>query len=110
MQGKTKVSVSVHTDLLREVHRVAGEMSRSAVFEQALASWLRTQRQVGLDAAVELGAAHTLGVDDGDVPLRFGDKDHAGDGDDADQRVDDPVDDLRIVERDDGLLDRRGGN
>lgn len=53
MQGKTKVSISVHTDLLREVHRVAGEMSRSAVFEQALASWLRTHRQVRLDRAIE---------------------------------------------------------
>ena len=53
MQAKTKVSVSVHTDLLREVHRVAGDMSRSAVFEQALASWLRAHRQARLDHAIE---------------------------------------------------------
>ena len=53
MQGKTKVSVSVHTHLLREVQRVAGEMSRSAVFEQALGGWLRQRRQAQLDQAIE---------------------------------------------------------
>jgi metal-responsive CopG/Arc/MetJ family transcriptional regulator len=53
MRGKTKVSVSVHTHLLREAQRVAGEMSRSAIFEQALAGWLRQHRQVQLDQAIE---------------------------------------------------------
>ena len=53
MQAKTKVSVSVHTVLLQAVERVAGKMSRSAVFEQALAGWLREQRQARLDHAIE---------------------------------------------------------
>ena len=53
MQAKTKVSVSVHTTLLQAVERVAGKMSRSAVFEQALAGWLRERRQAQLDHAIE---------------------------------------------------------
>ena len=53
MQGKTKVSVSVRTHLLQEVQRVAGGVSRSAVFEQALAHWLRERRRVELDRAIE---------------------------------------------------------
>lgn len=53
MRRKTKVSVSVHTHLLREAQRVAGEMSRSAIFEQALAGWFRQHRQVQLDRAIE---------------------------------------------------------
>jgi metal-responsive CopG/Arc/MetJ family transcriptional regulator len=53
MPGKTKVSVSVRSGLLREVERVAGEMSRSAVFEQALSGWLRHRRQLQLDQAIE---------------------------------------------------------
>ncbi len=53
MRGKTKVSVSVHTELLREVDRLAGEMSRSAIFEQALTRWLRWHRQARLDRAIE---------------------------------------------------------
>ena len=53
MRGKTKVSVSVETDLLREVDRVAGYPSRSAVFEQALAGWLRQQRRAQLDRSIE---------------------------------------------------------
>jgi metal-responsive CopG/Arc/MetJ family transcriptional regulator len=53
MPGKTKVSVSVEASLLKEVDRVAGKMSRSAVFEQALASWVRQRRQRELDHAIE---------------------------------------------------------
>ena len=53
MRGKTKVSVTVQTDLLREVQRVAGDLSRSAVFEQALATWLRRHRQTQLDRAIQ---------------------------------------------------------
>ncbi len=53
MQAKTKVSVSVHTTLLREVERVAGAMTRSAIFEQALAGWLRERRQHQLDQGIE---------------------------------------------------------
>ncbi len=53
MPGKTKVSVSVHTQLLQEVERVAGKLSRSAIFEQALAGWLRQHRQAQLDRAIE---------------------------------------------------------
>jgi len=53
MRAKQKVSVTVHGDLLHQVDRLAGEMNRSAVFEQALASWLRQRRQVQLDDAIE---------------------------------------------------------
>jgi metal-responsive CopG/Arc/MetJ family transcriptional regulator len=53
MSGRTKVSVSVHTHLLREVERVAGDVSRSAIFDQALAHWLRERRQVQLEQAIE---------------------------------------------------------
>jgi len=53
MRGKTKVSVTVQTDLLREVQRVAGDLSRSTVFEQALATWLRRHRQAQLDRAIQ---------------------------------------------------------
>ncbi len=53
MAGKTKVSVSVDTRLLREAERVGGKLSRSAIFEQALAGWLRGHRQAQLDRATE---------------------------------------------------------
>lgn len=53
MQTKRKVSVTVPEDLLAEVDRLAGTLSRSAVFEQALVSWLRQQRQADLDRAIE---------------------------------------------------------
>ena len=53
MQTKKKVSVTVQEDLLEEVDRLAGTLSRSAVFEEALASWLRQRRQVGLERAIE---------------------------------------------------------
>jgi metal-responsive CopG/Arc/MetJ family transcriptional regulator len=53
MQGKLKVSVSVNARLLREVQRVAGNTSRSAIFDQALGHWLRARRQVELERAIE---------------------------------------------------------
>ena len=53
MRGKTKVSVSVQTSLLHEVQRVAGGASRSAIFGQALAHWLRERRQAGLERSIE---------------------------------------------------------
>ena len=53
MQVKRKVSITVQADLLEEVDRVAGKLSRSAVFEQALVSWLRRHRQANLDQAIE---------------------------------------------------------
>ena len=53
MQTKKKVSVTVQEDLLEEVDRIAGTLSRSAVFEQALASWLRQRRQADLDQSIE---------------------------------------------------------
>lgn len=53
MQAKKKVSVTVSEDLLEEVDRVAGALSRSVVFEQALVSWLRQHRQTKLDYAIE---------------------------------------------------------
>ncbi len=53
MQTKRKVSITVPEDILKEVDRLAGDLSRSAVFEQALVSWLRQQRQADLDRAIE---------------------------------------------------------
>ncbi len=53
MQAKKKVSVTVPEELLEEVDRVAGSLSRSVVFEQALISWLRQHRQANLDHAIE---------------------------------------------------------
>lgn len=53
MQAKRKVSVTVPEDLLAEVDRLAGDLSRSAVFAQALVSWLRQHRQADLDRAIE---------------------------------------------------------
>jgi metal-responsive CopG/Arc/MetJ family transcriptional regulator len=53
MQTKRKVSVTVPEDLLEEVDRLAGALSRSVVFEQALVSWLRQHRQANLDQAIE---------------------------------------------------------
>ena len=61
MQGKTKVSVSVQARLLREVDRVAGEASRSAIFDQALAHWLRERRRVQLERDIE-AYYHSLGA------------------------------------------------
>ncbi len=53
MQGKTKVSVTVRTQLLQEVERVAGDASRSAIFDQALAHWLQERRQAQLEQDIE---------------------------------------------------------
>jgi hypothetical protein len=53
MQAKAKVSVTVDRALLREVERLAGRMSRSEVFERALAAWVRRRGQAELDRAVE---------------------------------------------------------
>jgi len=52
MQARTKVSVSVDTRLLREAQRVAGSVSRSAMFDQALAHWLRRRRQLELERSI----------------------------------------------------------
>jgi metal-responsive CopG/Arc/MetJ family transcriptional regulator len=53
MQTKRKVSVTVPEDRLAEVDRLAGALSRSAIFEQALVSWLRRHRQADLDRSIE---------------------------------------------------------
>ena len=53
MPTKTKVSVTVDRALLRAVERLAGRMSRSEVFERALAGWVRRRGQAELDRAVE---------------------------------------------------------
>lgn len=53
MPAKTKVSVTVDRALLREVERLAGRMSRSQVFEHALATWVRQRGQAELDRAIE---------------------------------------------------------
>jgi metal-responsive CopG/Arc/MetJ family transcriptional regulator len=51
--SKAKVSVSVDRNLLREVDRLAGRMTRSQIFEHALAAWVRRRGQAELDQAIE---------------------------------------------------------
>jgi hypothetical protein len=53
MQTKKKVSVTVPEDLLAEVDRLVGTLSRSTALEQALISWLRQHRQADLDRSIE---------------------------------------------------------
>ena len=53
MPAKAKVSVTVDQTLLREVDRLAGRMTRSQVFEHALAAWVRRRGQAELDQAIE---------------------------------------------------------
>jgi len=53
MAAKAKVSVTVDRTLLREVDRLAGEMTRSEVFEHALTAWVRRRGQAELDRAIE---------------------------------------------------------
>ena len=57
MPTKKKVSVTVQQDLLEEIDRSAGALSRSAVFEQALAAWVPADGAgPGIFAAPEGGA------------------------------------------------------
>src|SRR5207249_5323790 len=51
--SKAKVSVSVDRTLLREADRLAGRMTRSQIFEHALAAWVRQRGQAELDQAIE---------------------------------------------------------
>ena len=53
MGAKAKVSITVDRALLEEVDRLAGRASRSRVFEDALAAWVRHKGQVALDRAIE---------------------------------------------------------
>ena len=54
MSAKAKVSVTVDRVLLRQIDRLAGRTSRSKVFEDALAEWVRRQGKVDLDRAIEV--------------------------------------------------------
>lgn len=51
--AKAKVSVTVDGALLRQCDRAARGASRSEVFEQALARWLRDVRRKGLEDEIE---------------------------------------------------------
>jgi len=51
--SKAKVSVSVDRSLLREADRLAGRMTRSQIFEHALAAWVRRRGRAELDQAIE---------------------------------------------------------
>jgi metal-responsive CopG/Arc/MetJ family transcriptional regulator len=51
--SKAKVSVSVDRSLLREADRLAGRMTRSQMFEHALAQWVRRRGQAEPDQAIE---------------------------------------------------------
>jgi len=53
MAGKAKVSVTVDRRLLHDVDRLAGAMSRSEVFQEALAAWVRARGRAELDRAIE---------------------------------------------------------
>ena len=53
MASKAKVSVSVDRALLREADRLSGRMTRSQIFEHALAAWVRRRRNAELDQAIE---------------------------------------------------------
>lgn len=53
MPAKAKVSISVDQTLLRKADRLAGRMTRSQVFEHALAAWVRRRGQAELDQAIE---------------------------------------------------------
>jgi len=53
MPSKAKVSVSVNRNLLREADRLRGRMTRSQIFEYALAAWVRRRGQADLDQAIE---------------------------------------------------------
>jgi len=53
MPSKAKVSVSVNRNLLREADRLGGRMTRSQIFEHALAAWVRRRGQADLDQAIE---------------------------------------------------------
>jgi metal-responsive CopG/Arc/MetJ family transcriptional regulator len=81
MASKAKVSVSVDRSLLREADRLAGRMTRSQIFEHALAAWVRRRGQAELDQAIEryyrsLGAAERREDEDwasrGDEMMRRG--------------------------------------
>lgn len=53
MAARAKVSVTIRNDILTEVEGLAGERSRSAVFEEALSWWARQRRREALDRAIE---------------------------------------------------------
>ncbi len=53
MGAKAKISVTVRSDLLSEIDRVAGRGGRSTVVEEALSWWLRRRKQAALDRAIE---------------------------------------------------------
>lgn len=51
--AKARVSVTVDSALLRQCDRLARGVTRSQVFEQALARWLRDARRQHLEDEVE---------------------------------------------------------
>jgi metal-responsive CopG/Arc/MetJ family transcriptional regulator len=53
MGTKTKISVTVRSDLLSEIDRACAHGGRSTVVEEALSLWLRRRKQAALDRAIE---------------------------------------------------------
>jgi metal-responsive CopG/Arc/MetJ family transcriptional regulator len=51
--GKTKISVTVETALVKECDRQSRGGSRSEVVENALAAWLRERRRRSLEEEIE---------------------------------------------------------
>ncbi len=53
MGTKTKISITVRSDLLSEIDRACTRGGRSTVVEEALSWWLRRRKQAALDRAIE---------------------------------------------------------
>ena len=53
MEAKAKVSVTVDRTLLEEADRLGSPMSRSRIFEEALATWVHRRGRAELDRAIE---------------------------------------------------------
>ena len=53
MAEKAKISVTVRSDLLSAIDKVAGDRGRSGIVEEALSWWLRRRKQADLDRAIE---------------------------------------------------------
>ncbi|MBI3770217.1 MAG: type II toxin-antitoxin system CcdA family antitoxin [Deltaproteobacteria bacterium] len=53
MEAKAKISVTVDRTLLDAAERLGGSMSRSRIFEEALATWVHRKGRAELDRAIE---------------------------------------------------------
>jgi metal-responsive CopG/Arc/MetJ family transcriptional regulator len=77
MGAKAKISVTVDRELLQEADRLAEGMTRSQLFEHALAGWVRHRGRAQLDEAIARYYASLTAAERGE------DHDWASLGDDA---------------------------